>query len=155
MNGLLVFIEMMQYSKWPPKKKVIFQLRQFSIFFCENFMDCTEVGSAPLIHFKKLFWNKVFYTLKLVRKFKFYTWMTLSGSKSVKKGQKMLKKATIWSYTWFFWKNCGLANLIHINSYNMRKKMWCHCISLWVIFSHLVKLKHHFRIYSQQLSTTS
>ncbi len=26
-------------SKWPPKKKVIFQLRQFSIFFCENFMD--------------------------------------------------------------------------------------------------------------------
>ena len=26
-------------SKWPPKKKVIFQLRQFSIFFCENVMD--------------------------------------------------------------------------------------------------------------------
>ena len=26
-------------SKWPPKKKVIFQLRQFSIFFCENLMD--------------------------------------------------------------------------------------------------------------------
>jgi hypothetical protein len=26
-------------SKWPHKKKVIFQLRQFSIFSCENFMD--------------------------------------------------------------------------------------------------------------------
>ena len=26
-------------SKWPPIKEVIFQLRQFSIFFCENFMD--------------------------------------------------------------------------------------------------------------------
>ena len=26
-------------SKWPPKKKVIFQLRQFSMFFCEIFMD--------------------------------------------------------------------------------------------------------------------
>ena len=26
-------------SKWPTKKKLIFQLRQFSIFFLENFMD--------------------------------------------------------------------------------------------------------------------
>ena len=26
-------------SKWRTKKKLIFQLRQFSIFFCENFMD--------------------------------------------------------------------------------------------------------------------
>ena len=26
-------------SKWPPQKKLIFQLRQFSIFFHENFMD--------------------------------------------------------------------------------------------------------------------
>ena len=26
-------------SKWPTKKKIIFQLRQFSIFSCENFMD--------------------------------------------------------------------------------------------------------------------
>jgi hypothetical protein len=26
-------------SKWPPKKKVIFELRQFSIYFCENFRD--------------------------------------------------------------------------------------------------------------------
>ena len=26
-------------SKWPTKKKLIFQFRQFSIFFCENFMD--------------------------------------------------------------------------------------------------------------------
>ena len=26
--------------------------------------------------------------------------MIISGSKSVKKGQKMLKKATNWTYTW-------------------------------------------------------
>ena len=26
-------------SKWPTKKKLIFQLLQFSIFFCENLMD--------------------------------------------------------------------------------------------------------------------
>ena len=27
------------FSKWPTKKKLIFQFRQFSIFFCENFID--------------------------------------------------------------------------------------------------------------------
>ena len=34
----------------------------------------------------------------------------------------MLKKATTWTYTWFFQTSFALANLIHINSYNMRKK---------------------------------
>ena len=48
--------------------------------------------------------------------------MNMSGSKSVKKGQKMLKKATNLTYTWFFDRTFGLANLKHINSYNMRKK---------------------------------
>ena len=48
--------------------------------------------------------------------------MIISGSKSVKKGQKLLKKATNWTYTWFFDNIFGLANLKHINSYNMRKK---------------------------------
>ena len=48
--------------------------------------------------------------------------MIISGSKSVKKGQKMLKKATNWTYIWFFEKKIVLANLILINSYNMRKK---------------------------------
>ena len=37
-------------------------------------------------------------------------------------GQKLVKKARNWTYIWFFEKNLGLANLIHINSYNMRKK---------------------------------
>ena len=49
--------------------------------------------------------------------------MIISGSKSVKKGQKMLKKATNWTYIWVFDKIFGLANLKHINSYNMRKKV--------------------------------
>ena len=50
--------------------------------------------------------------------------MIISGSKSVKRGQKMLKKATTWTYTWFFQTSFALANLILylINSYNMRKK---------------------------------
>ena len=46
MNRLLVFIEMKQKclffekkSKWLTQKNLIFQLRQFSIFFLENFMD--------------------------------------------------------------------------------------------------------------------
>ena len=117
--------------------------------------DCTEVGRAFLIHFQKIFLNKVFLMIKIARELKFYTWMVTSGSKSVKKGQKMLKKATIWTYIWFFWIFFALANLKHINSYIMRKKMWCHYISFGVIFSHLVKLRHYFQIYSQQLSTTS
>ena len=61
------------------------------------FQHCTEVGSAPLINFQKLFSNKVFYILKLVKKFKFHIWMNISGSKSVKKSQKFLKKATNWT----------------------------------------------------------
>ena len=28
----------LENSKWPPQKNLIFQLRQFSIFFHENFM---------------------------------------------------------------------------------------------------------------------
>ena len=79
-------------------------------------------GSDLLIHFQKRFWNKVFDILKLIRKFKIYIWMTISGSKSVKKSQKMLKKATIWTYIWFFWNFFALANLKHINSYIMQKK---------------------------------
>ena len=60
--------------------------------------------------------------IKIARELKFYTWMVTSGSKSVKKGQKMLKKATIWTYIWFFWFFFALANLKHINSYIMQKK---------------------------------
>ena len=65
----------------------------------------TEVGRAFLIHFQKIFLNKVYIhtMMKIARKLKFYTWMATSGSKSVKKGQNILKKATIRSYTWFFW----------------------------------------------------
>ena len=62
---------------------------------------CTEVGRAPLIDFQKWFLNKVFYRLKLFRKFKFYTCMTISFRKSVKKGQKMTKKTQIWFITRF------------------------------------------------------
>ena len=84
--------------------------------------ECTEVLRAPLINFQKTFFNKVFIKIKIARKFKFCIWMIISGSKSVKRSQKILKKATIWTYTWFFEKKIALANLIHINSYNMRKK---------------------------------
>ena len=59
----------------------------------------TEVGRAPLIDIQKWFLNKVFY--RLFRKFKFYTWMTVSGRKSVEKGQKMTKMPQIWGITRF------------------------------------------------------
>ena len=32
-------------SKWPTQKKWVFQLHQFWIFFCENFMDCSLSGA--------------------------------------------------------------------------------------------------------------
>ena len=59
------------------------------------------------INFEKLFSNKVFYILKLVTKFKFHIWMNISGSKSVKKSQKMLKKSHNLDLHLVFWKkNC-------------------------------------------------
>ena len=48
--------------------------------------------------------------------------MTISGRKSVKKGQKMTKKATNLVYNAFSKKKFVLANLKYINSYNMMKK---------------------------------
>ena len=64
--------------------------------------------------------------------------MTIFGRKSVKKSQKMMKKAknvvynafskTNWTYRAFFKKKkIVLANLKCINGYNMIKKFfWCH-----------------------------
>jgi hypothetical protein len=69
--------------------------------------QCTEVGRAFLIHFQKRFLDKVLIGIKIARKLKFYIWMIISDSKSVKKGQKMLKKASNWTYIWVFEKkNC-------------------------------------------------
>ena len=63
-----------------------------------------------------------FYTSKLARELKFYAWIIIQGSKSLKKGQKMLKKAKNLVYNAFFKKISVLANLKYINSYNMMKK---------------------------------
>ena len=59
--------------------------------------------------------------------------MTISGRKSVKKSQKMMKKATNLVYNTFSKKKFVLANLKYINDYNMMKK-------------NLVSL-HNFRTY--------
>ena len=56
--------------------------------------------------------------MKIARELKFYVGMIISGSKSVKKGQKFLKKATNWTFTWFFDKKICLANFKHINHIN-------------------------------------
>ena len=48
----IAILEFKKKSKWPPKKKAIFQLRQFSIFFCENLMDIQ--GPIPEIFMKKI-----------------------------------------------------------------------------------------------------
>jgi hypothetical protein len=79
-------------------------------------IECTEVGRAFLIHFEKWFFDKVFIRIKTAGKFKFYVWMIISGSKSVKKGQQILKKATNWTYNAFSKKNFVLANFKNINS---------------------------------------
>ena len=57
-------------------------------------LKCTEVRRAPLIHFQKIFFKKGFYRSKLARELKFYAWIIIEGSKSLKKSQKTLKKAT-------------------------------------------------------------
>jgi hypothetical protein len=43
--------------------------------------------------------------------------MIISGSKSVKMGQKILKKATTWTYTWFFQKNLAFMSLYSFRTY--------------------------------------
>ena len=65
-------------------------------------LGSTEVERAFLINFPKYFLNKVFIRIKIAKNFKFYAGMVISGSTSIKKCQKMLKKATIWTYTKFF-----------------------------------------------------
>ena len=49
---------------------------------------------GPFNTFSIFFFKKGFFRLKLVRKLKYYAWIIISGSKSLKKDQKMLKKAT-------------------------------------------------------------
>ena len=49
--------------------------------------------------------------MKIARKLKFYVKIIISGSKSVKKGQKIPKKATNWTYNAFSEKKIFLANL--------------------------------------------
>ena len=48
--------------------------------------------------------------IKIARELKSYTRMVASGNKSVKKGQKILKKATNWTYSAFSKKIFVLAN---------------------------------------------
>ena len=112
--------------------------------------DCTEVGRAFLIHFQKIFLNKVFLMIKIARELKFYTRIVTSGSKSVKKGQNILKKATIWTYIWFFWNFFALANLKHINSYIMQKK---YVMSSYKFRSYFFTLGEVEALFSNLLST--
>ena len=59
----------------------------------------------------------------------------------------MPKKATNWTYNAFSKKKFVLANWKFINCQNMIKNIWCHYITLGVIFPHLVKLTGHFQSY--------
>ena len=54
----------------------------------------TEVWRAPLIHFQKILFKKGLFRSKSSKELKFYAWIIIEGRKSLKKGQKMLKKAT-------------------------------------------------------------
>ena len=76
--------------------------------------------------------------------------MIISDSKSVKKGQKILKKAANWTYTCFFEKKIALANLIHINSCIMRKK---NVMSLYKFRSYFFTFGEVEALFSNLLST--
>ena len=49
--------------------------------------------------------------MKIARKFKFYIKIIISGSKSVKKGQKNAKKNSNWTYNAYSEKKIVFANL--------------------------------------------
>jgi hypothetical protein len=66
--------------------------------------------------------------------------MSQKGPENVEKSHKFGLKRV-------FQKKIVLANLKYISSYNMMKKNWCQYITLGLIFSHLLKLRHHLRIY--------
>ena len=53
-----------------------------------------RIFKGPFNTFSKKDFKKGFYRSKLAWEFKFYTWIIIAGSRSLKKGQKMLKKAT-------------------------------------------------------------
>ena len=116
----------------------------------------TQRSEVPLLFiFKNFFQIKCFIYWNWSETSNFipeWLYLVVKVSKRAKKSWKKPQFGVIPGFSEIFF---GLANLIHINSYKMRKKLWCHYISLEVIFSRLVFLKHHFRIYSQQLSTTS
>ena len=95
-------------------KRVISPICGFFWHFSALFGTFTTRYNHPDLKFKfssyfypykrfiqKLFLNKVFISIKIARKFKFYVWMIISGSKSAKKGQKMPKKVTNWTYNAF------------------------------------------------------
>ena len=102
---------------------------------------CTEVRSAPLIHFQKLFGNKVFYILELVRKFKSYIGMTISGSK---RDKKCWKKPQIWFKIRFLKKKIGLAYSKYINTFNMMKKKMVSVYNFRTYFFPLCEVQNSF-----------
>ena len=72
----------------------------------------------------------MFIRIKIARKFKFYIWIIISGNKSVKKGQKMPKKATSWTYNAFSKKKFVFANLKCFND----EKKCCYYATLGFFF---------------------
>ena len=92
------------------------------ILFINHYPRLHRGWKGPFNWFSKIVLKKVFYRSKLFRKFKFYTWMSISGRNSAKKGQKMMKKTRNLVYNaiskFFF----VLANLKYNNGYNMMKK---------------------------------
>ena len=78
--------------------------------------------------------------------------MIISGSKSVKRGQKNTEKAKTWNHTWFFQKIFALANLIYINSYNKRKKS---VMSLYSFRTYFFTLREVQASFSNLLTTAN
>ena len=90
-----------------------FQQYDFRDFFTFSFIpdffhsDLHRGREGPFNTFSNTFSNKVFYVMKLVKKFKFYAWIIISGiKKGIKKGQEepntMFKKnLEVWLITYF------------------------------------------------------
>ena len=109
-NGHEAFL-MFLYNNYPPPP------------LKSNMGHCTEVGRAFLIHFQKIFLNKVLLMMKIAKKLNFISeWLHLvvKVSKSAKKCSKKIQFGVISGFSKI---KFALANLIHINSYIVKKEM--------------------------------
>ena len=101
----------------------IWVLNFFKALFKKNVVTyCTEVGRAPLIHFQKIFFQKGFLQIQISQRTQILYMDDYIGQEKSQKGPKNVQKSHKLDLRLVFQKKIVLANQIHINRYNMRKK---------------------------------